>query len=356
MSSFSMSIPLRLAAPMSPRNILFTQDSIAPYTTDEDKGASTSLESIIHQLEVGDLTPAQFKQIRVVRSDDAADGDVKYWALDNRRLYVFQQAVNVDTIDVDIVSRESQQVELELAAKMTTTCGGVSVRVRSASDYGSDKLVKMVFSLTEKTLQLRGARDPPRLVWGTLEEHILMWKLFVRQELQSELISKCNAVYHRPVPVSATGVEYGRSVVVTSLPDELQRGNGGKALRPGDVCLVRTEEGDNHLVIVEGRDRDVCEPDAVSEEADENIEMLSYRGGPSLAKSTWIKFVALTLDPSRQAAGSSMPSNCWRVTRRCTRCCCVTKLETLSGANTIQIRLSGVIHQPRVSTSVRLRL
>jgi hypothetical protein len=112
-------------------------------------------------------------------------------------------------------------------------------------------------------------------------------------------------------------------------------------MRPGDVCVVRTEEGDNHLVIVEGRDRDVCEPDAMSEEA-EDVELLSYRGSPSLAKGTWIKFVA---NVGSQAAGSSMPSNCWRVTRRCTSCCCVTKLETPSGANTIQEQWASFVNR-----------
>lgn len=100
---------------VDPGTIRFTQDSISGAFS---KGGA-SLANTIEGLKSGAIDPAKIPAIRVFQQEGQT------FTLDNRRLYVFQQA----GVAVRTVAATAQEVAKE-AWKMTTQNGGTSIRVR----------------------------------------------------------------------------------------------------------------------------------------------------------------------------------------------------------------------------------
>ena len=96
--------------------IRFTQDSIKA----EFKNGKGSLQSTIQGLRNGTISPDVFPPIRIVSHEG------QLWTLDNRRLYVFQQAgLKIKTKIVFM-----KDVKNEFKDKFTTKNGGYTIRVR----------------------------------------------------------------------------------------------------------------------------------------------------------------------------------------------------------------------------------
>jgi hypothetical protein len=99
---------------LNPRNIRFTQDSIAARFKNGD-----SVDDLIEKLKAGTITANDMPPIRVFEKNG------QLYSLDNRRLYAFQQAnVPIRTIPAttDEIANESW--------KLTTINDGTSIRVR----------------------------------------------------------------------------------------------------------------------------------------------------------------------------------------------------------------------------------
>ncbi|MGC1491118.1 MAG: hypothetical protein WA798_07060, partial [Candidatus Acidiferrum sp.] len=95
-------------------SVLFSQDSISSTFTD-----GRTLEESITGLGNGTILPADLPAIRLVNRDGLL------YTLDNRRLYVFQQAGQ------KIPFRMATPEEIEAEAwKFTTKTGGKTIRIR----------------------------------------------------------------------------------------------------------------------------------------------------------------------------------------------------------------------------------
>jgi len=102
---------------IDPKQVRFTQDSIAGNFKEKDKG---SVYDLIDALKSGKVKPEDIPPIRVFEKDG------KIYSLDNRRLYAFQQA----GVKIRWVRADPKLVEQQLKWKFTTKNDGMSIRVR----------------------------------------------------------------------------------------------------------------------------------------------------------------------------------------------------------------------------------
>ena len=106
---------------IDPKQVRFTQDSIASHFKD-----GRSIYQLIDELKSGKKTADDIKPIRVFERNG------KIWSLDNRRLYVFQQAgvkIRWEKADPNVVRREARKDR-----KWTTKNDGKSVVVRNSKE------------------------------------------------------------------------------------------------------------------------------------------------------------------------------------------------------------------------------
>lgn len=104
---------------ISPTEIRFTQDSISKNLSD-----GRSVQDLIDGLSSGSISPDSIPPIRIFQKD----GNI--YALDNRRLYAFQQA----GISPKTVWATPAEIARETAWKMSTTNGGTSIIVRGVTN------------------------------------------------------------------------------------------------------------------------------------------------------------------------------------------------------------------------------
>jgi hypothetical protein len=97
------------------RNLRFTQDSISARFQD-----GRSVSGLIEDVKVGRVSTAEIKPIRIFERDG------KIFSLDNRRLYVFQEA----GVPARVRWATPAEVAKEAPFKMTTTNGGASIVIR----------------------------------------------------------------------------------------------------------------------------------------------------------------------------------------------------------------------------------
>lgn len=98
--------------------IRFTQDSIGSTFRD-----GNTVQSTIEGLREGTIQPSDFPPIRVFE----VEGEL--FTLDNRRLYVFQQA----GLPIDTVAATRDQI-INDSFKFTTRNSGTSIRVRGSNN------------------------------------------------------------------------------------------------------------------------------------------------------------------------------------------------------------------------------
>ena len=103
---------------MDPSTIRFTQNSISPTFSKEGQ----MVEGLIDDLRLGRITPDEISPIRVVRYDG------KWWSLDNRRLYAFQQA-GVHDIPIVYLDITYNRPWLDFVRKFNTMTDGQSIVV-----------------------------------------------------------------------------------------------------------------------------------------------------------------------------------------------------------------------------------
>lgn len=110
---------------MSPRDILFTQDSIKCTFTDD----RTTLEQTFRQQLNGESTVADIEPIEVVEDEDG-----RWWAISgNRRLFIYKILERFDIIGeicVKILDINDDVTRRLFRKRHTTTTGGTSIRVR----------------------------------------------------------------------------------------------------------------------------------------------------------------------------------------------------------------------------------
>ena len=103
---------------LSPHKIRFTQDSIKQ----EFKNGRGSLEDTIRGLRSGSISPDNFPAIRILEHNG------QLWSLDNRRLYVFQQAgIKIKT---EVVFMKNEGIRKEFYRKFNPINGGYTINVR----------------------------------------------------------------------------------------------------------------------------------------------------------------------------------------------------------------------------------
>jgi hypothetical protein len=101
------------------KTIRFTQDSIASRFKN-----GNSLADTIAALKSGALKPGDLPPIRIFERDG------KLWTLDNRRLYVFQEA----GIPIRTVQATAEQIARELPSKFTTVTDGLTIVIRGLTE------------------------------------------------------------------------------------------------------------------------------------------------------------------------------------------------------------------------------
>jgi hypothetical protein len=100
---------------MDASTIRFTQDSIKSAFRN-----GNSLSDTIAELKAGNLTADDFPAIRVFERDGNT------YSLDNRRLYVFQEAGT----SINTIPATEEEIASSLGDKFTTKNDGISIRVR----------------------------------------------------------------------------------------------------------------------------------------------------------------------------------------------------------------------------------